>query len=174
MTDRRFVLLFFISCIAWFGSISAGSWAHAAQYYQSLDDVGVCIDERIYLRLEWAKTPQKLAQGLMYRTQLADDEGMLFSFPTAGYHPMWMKNTYVPLDIVFINSEHYITQIVTHTTPLSLATIGSPVHDDTLNVIELPAGMAAEYGISVGQTMRFPVDACENALPIESIDHNAH
>jgi uncharacterized membrane protein (UPF0127 family) len=95
----------------------------------------------------------------MYRTELAADAGMLFDFRTDQQVYMWMKNTYLPLDMVFIRSDGRIASIAANTTPLSTETIssGGPVRA----VLELPAGTAKARGITVGDRVRhhlFPND----------------
>ena len=66
----------------------------------------ICFKERCF-RVEIAQTPKQRAQGLMFRQDLAEDHGMLFDFNENGRHSFWMKNTLVPLDIIWINSEFF-------------------------------------------------------------------
>src|SRR5262245_38271015 len=73
--------------------------------------------------LEVVRTPAALAQGLMYRTELADRHGMLFVFPEDRDHHFWMKNTLIPLDMLFIASDGSIVGIHRNATPLSTAQI---------------------------------------------------
>jgi len=63
------------------------------------------------LQVEIADDPEERATGLMYRTELGENSGMLFVFPTAGNHSFWMKNTYIPLSIAFITGDGVIRQI---------------------------------------------------------------
>jgi uncharacterized membrane protein (UPF0127 family) len=113
----------------------------------------------VAFKVEMALTSDERAKGLMYRTELAPDAGMLFDFRTDQQVYMWMKNTYLPLDMVFIRSDGRIASIAANTTPLSTETIssGGPVRA----VLELPAGTAKARGITVGDRVRhhlFPND----------------
>jgi uncharacterized protein len=88
------------------------------------------------------------ARGLMFRRHMAADHGMLFDFEQDQPVTMWMKNTYLPLDMVFIRPDGTISRIAADTEPLSTAIIssGGPV----LAVLELNAGTAAKLGIAPG------------------------
>src|SRR5205085_10384280 len=69
--------------------------------------------------VEVASTPQTQTQGLMFRTHMEDAQGMLFLFPESSKHSFWMKNTLIPLDIIFIEPKGQIDTIYRNTTPLS-------------------------------------------------------
>jgi uncharacterized membrane protein (UPF0127 family) len=99
-------------------------------------------------QVEMATTPQEQETGLMFRTAVPADSGMLFVFPTVQPEPFWMKNTLVPLDMVFINPDGTIRAIAENTVPYSLAPVdsGGPV----LAVLELEGGITAKDDISVG------------------------
>ena len=98
--------------------------------------------------LEVVDTPETMQRGLMYRTALADDHGMLFVFPSDADHQFWMKNTLIPLDMIFITSDGRIAGIRANTTPLSTASVG--VGQPTRFVLEVPGGYAARRGIAPG------------------------
>lgn len=104
--------------------------------------------------VELALTPGQQAQGLMYRRSLAPTAGMLFLYRPAQPISMWMMNTYVPLDMLFVGADKRIVRIAERTVPLSTETIpsGHPV----LAVIELAAGSAARFGIKVGDRVESP------------------
>jgi uncharacterized membrane protein (UPF0127 family) len=99
-------------------------------------------------QVEMATTPQEQETGLMFRKAVPADGGMLFIFPTVQPEPFWMKNTLVPLDMVFINADGTIRAIAENTVPFSLAPVdsGGPV----LAVLELQGGITAKEAISVG------------------------
>ena len=99
-------------------------------------------------QVEMATTPQEQETGLMFRRAVAADSGMLFVFPTVQPEPFWMKNTLVPLDMVFINPDGTIRAIAENTVPYSLAPVdsGGPV----LAVLELQGGITAKENIVVG------------------------
>lgn len=86
--------------------------------------------------------------GLMYRKVMAPDRGMLFDFHTPREVAFWMKNTLIPLDIVYIQADGTVLSIARNTTPLSEAAIpsGGPI----LGVLELAGGRAAEIGLLPG------------------------
>jgi len=65
----------------------------------------------VAISVEVADTPATRARGLMYRRKLAHDRGMLFVFPQAGYHGMWMSNTYIPLSVAFVDADGKIINI---------------------------------------------------------------
>lgn len=98
--------------------------------------------------VELALTPDQQARGLMYRRSLPTSGGMLFDFGQSRDVSMWMQNTYVPLDMLFIRADGRIHRIAEDTTPLSTATVssGGPVRF----VLELPAGTARRLGIAAG------------------------
>ena len=98
--------------------------------------------------LEIVTTDEERTKGLMYRKSLPEGTGMLFDFGEERVVVMWMKNTYVPLDMIFIRANGTIARIAENTTPLSEAHIssGTPVK----GVLELLAGAARKYGIMPG------------------------
>lgn len=105
--------------------------------------------------VEVARTPEQRAVGLMGRRDLAPDRGMLFDFGRTREVAMWMKNTFVPLDILFIDPEGRIVHIAENTTPQSLKRIpsGGPVRF----ALELLAGTSERLGISPGNRVRHPL-----------------
>jgi uncharacterized protein len=95
------------------------------------------------------------ARGLMFRRQMAPEHGMLFDFERDEPVTMWMKNTYLPLDMLFVRPDGVISRIAADTEPLSTAIIpsGGPV----LAVLELNAGVAAKLGIQPGDRIDHPL-----------------
>jgi uncharacterized protein len=104
--------------------------------------------------VELAQTPEQLAQGLMYRDRLPSRSGMLFIFPMVEETSMWMRNTQIPLDMLFIGADSRITHIVSNTRPFDERPIpsGGPVR----GVLEINAGKAAELSIGVGDKVENP------------------
>jgi uncharacterized protein len=98
--------------------------------------------------VEVAATQEDMAMGLMFRTALADSQGMLFPSPAPRETTMWMRNTYIPLDMVFIRADGVVHRIEAMTEPLSEAIIGSK--GDVLAVLELAGGAAARLGLVAG------------------------
>ncbi|HZP41477.1 MAG TPA: DUF192 domain-containing protein [Candidatus Binatia bacterium] len=102
----------------------------------------------VVVSLEVAATPEAQQRGLMYRTALSDDHGMLFVFPREADHEFWMKNTLVPLDMLFIARDGTIVGIHAEATPLSTAPIS--VGKASRYVLEVPGGYAARRRIASG------------------------
>ena len=98
--------------------------------------------------VEVARTAEEQTRGLMHRRRLAPDAGMLFDYGRPRNVAMWMRNTYIPLDMIFIGADWRITRIVERTVPFSLATVASagPVRA----VLEVNAGTASRLGIRPG------------------------
>jgi uncharacterized protein len=101
-----------------------------------------------------ADNPSRKAQGLMFVRALPELKGMLFVYPNPMPIGMWMKNTYIPLDMVFIDERGRIQQIIEQTTPHSLDTISSK--DPALAVLEIAGGEAKRLGLHPGQHVRHP------------------
>ena len=100
---------------------------------------------------ELADTPQLQAQGLMHRTQLGPNEAMLFPNEKPTARSFWMKNTPIPLDIIFIGLDGRISNIAAMTEPYSLEQVYSV--GSTSTVLEIAGGRAAELCISEGDTV---------------------
>lgn len=107
-------------------------------------------------RIEIASTPMDRSMGLMYRTDMADDEGMLFVFEQTLPVSFWMKNTPLPLDLLFID-QHGKIRDIKQGEPYSEAMIAP--RDAVRFVLELKAGTAAKNGIRVGDMLRHPAIA---------------
>jgi uncharacterized protein len=99
-------------------------------------------------QVELAKTFEEKAQGLMYRESLAPDGGMLFVYTKELRQAMWMKNTLIPLDMLFIRRNGRIAHIHERAVPGSLHTISS--RGRVLAILELRGGTAARLGIKSG------------------------
>jgi uncharacterized protein len=108
----------------------------------------------VSIALEVAATPEAMHRGLMYRTALADGTGMLFVFPDDAEHSFWMKNTLIPLDMLFLDAGGRVVGIHANAKPLSTLpiTVGVP----SRYVIEVPGGWAAGHGIAPGDRVELP------------------
>lgn len=116
-------------------------------------------DREVTLSLEIASTPQARATGLMKRSSIGPCDGMVFFFPSLNdtqpqfrIQKFWMKDTRIPLDILFIDENSRITTIA-HGLPQSLTPIGPDIPSAT--VIEIDAGRAAKEGIKVGDIVHY-------------------
>lgn len=106
------------------------------------------------IRAEVAADHATRGRGLMYRKALGQNAGMLFIFDQPAVHCMWMKNTYIPLDMVFIDADGRIQQIVEQTTPHSLELIRSDA--PARAVLEIAGGEAKRLGLHPGQQVDHP------------------
>jgi uncharacterized protein len=105
------------------------------------------------VRLEVVRTPADMARGLMFRERLGDDEGMLFVFPDSSEHVFWMKNTLLPLDMIFIDGAGSVVGVVERAEPQTLTprTVGAP----SRLVLEVIGGWSATHGVAKGDRVRF-------------------
>jgi uncharacterized membrane protein (UPF0127 family) len=112
-------------------------------------------EDSFEFQVELAVSPEQRSRGLMFRESLEEDRGMLFDFGRPQVVSMWMRNTYVPLDMLFIDAAGRITQIAADTQPLSDTVVASraPVRA----VLELRAGVSAKLGIEPGDRVIHPM-----------------
>ncbi len=103
--------------------------------------------------IEIADTDSSRARGLMYRTQLAESQGMLFIFPDEQPRSFWMHNTPLPLDMIFVNANGQIVTILKNTAPFDDSKYDSPA--PAKYVIEVNAGYTEKYHITVGDRIRW-------------------
>jgi uncharacterized membrane protein (UPF0127 family) len=105
--------------------------------------------------VEVAETPEQMEQGLMFRRAMAPDAGMLFDYKTPTVATMWMRNTLIPLDMLFVDAQGRIVNIHQRAVPQSLDIIAAaaPVRA----VIELNGGTAARLGIAPGDRVQHPI-----------------
>jgi len=107
----------------------------------------------VVFQAEIADTPDERTKGLMFREQMDDDHGMIFLFPDEQQRSFWMKNTLIPLDMIFIRSDHTILGVVENAEPQT--TVSRSVPGASQFVLEINAGRAAELGIGPDQEVRF-------------------
>ncbi len=105
------------------------------------------------INIEIADNDAERAQGLMWRTSMPEDDGMLFVFDQSKILTFWMKNTYIPLDMVFADSTGRIVTIHQNATPFSEATIAST--QPAKYVVEVNGGFCAKYGIVDGDAISY-------------------
>ncbi|MCI5050306.1 MAG: DUF192 domain-containing protein [Rickettsiales bacterium] len=117
------------------GRISVGTGAHVAEF-----------------KVEIALNESQRKRGLMFRHNLAPYDGMLFDFKHAQPISMWMKNTPLSLDMIFIDEGMNVVHIAKHTTPYSTQGIQAPVN--VRYVLELEAGKARKHGIITGDRLQ--------------------
>jgi uncharacterized membrane protein (UPF0127 family) len=105
------------------------------------------------VNVELARTPDEQARGLMFRDRLADDAGMLFIFSQSSDHAFWMKNTLIPLDMIFIDEAGTVAGVVERAEPQTLTprSVGAP----SRYVLEVNGGWSAANGFGKGDRVRF-------------------
>lgn len=109
----------------------------------------------VTFHVERATTDETRARGLMFRESLAPDDGMIFLYDRPGNTSFWMKNTLIPLDMVFFNDKGEVTHIEVSAKPQSLEPRG-PNRSDTCAVLEIGGGQAARHGLKTGDKLRTP------------------
>jgi uncharacterized membrane protein (UPF0127 family) len=102
--------------------------------------------------VEIAATPEQQQRGLMFREHVGPEEGMIFPFAPAKPASFWMKNTMVPLDMIFIRADGTIASIAVNTVPYSLDPVG--VGEPVAAVLEIAGGRSIELGIKAGDRVR--------------------
>ena len=112
--------------------------------------------------VELAATPSDRSRGLMFRRELGPRTGMLFDFGRDEIASMWMKNTFIALDMVFVDRSGVVRRIVRNARPRSLDTISSRV--PVRAVLEIAGGEAERIGLAAGDRLRHPVfgTRCDN------------
>ncbi len=140
-----------------YGPLSAALAQSGTAMVLETDPVDLVIstfETEISFRVEVADTPFERQQGLMFRKSMPADHGMLFEFGETRQVAMWMKNTYIALDMVFIGDDGRINAI-RQATPHSLDIVAPQTQ--TRFVLELNAGITGKNGIAVGAKVRHPV-----------------
>ena len=130
-------------------TIGRGAGAAAAESLEFVTATGAHRFE-----IEVARTDREREVGLMYRRSMPRNHGMLFMFPSEQPVSMWMKNTYIPLDMVFVSHKGRVTNIARDAVPMSEAII--PSGPPAFAVIELNAGAARAINLAVGDQVRHP------------------
>jgi uncharacterized membrane protein (UPF0127 family) len=128
----------------------------AAPVSAPLQIIPVALPNGTTIEVELARTAAQRSMGLMFRQALGPDEGMLFVFDLPDEHRFWMRNTLIPLDIIWMDRTRKIVHIESNVPPCQAdpcATYGPK--QPILYVLELAAGRAAALGLKVGQTLGF-------------------
>jgi uncharacterized protein len=156
MKIYRLALLLCIGVYA--AAATAGAPEPAAEplsaFPQSLLAIRTAAGTVINFKIWTADTPARDMQGLMFVHDMDQHAGMLFVFPEIHRVTMWMRNTYIPLDMLFMNRAGKIEYIAENTAPLSDKIIGAP--EPEFAVLELNGGASARFGIRVGDTVLHP------------------
>jgi len=106
--------------------------------------------------LELAVTPEEISNGLMFRPSLPDNRGMLFLFDQPRLPAFWMKNTLIPLDLVFLDGAGGVVDVIAEVQPCAAEPCPNyPPSSPAQAVLEINAGSAAAHGIDVGAVIQF-------------------
>jgi uncharacterized protein len=133
-------------------------------FWSSVARSGECAVDRVDLRNDAGKASFSVevvddagerAQGLMARSKMGASHGMLFVYPAPGQVSFWMKNTLIPLDMVFLDAAGSVRQIHENAVPLDLTPIAGG--DDIQFVLEINGGLSKGLGIAVGSQLRHPM-----------------
>lgn len=154
-------------CSLRFGSVVlmvalACSWIQAAAETPSDQWILIKTPKGDVIQAELADTIQKRAQGLMYRTTLARDRGMLFTFGDSQLWAIWMKNTRIPLDILWLDEKKAIVHIEKNIPICTRVDDGCPTYQPNQNaayVLELAAGVADELKLTRSTKLHFTLPA---------------
>jgi uncharacterized membrane protein (UPF0127 family) len=125
----------------------------AAEAAPALVSVAAGDGRSVPFRVEIARTEPEREQGLMYREHLAPDAGMLFIFERPGPLTFWMKNTFIPLDMIFIGADRRVVGIVENAEPRTLTARRVP--GLSRYVLEINGGLSAKLGIQTGSAVAF-------------------
>lgn len=154
-TPQKLGRIFVIFCCL---ALAIGGWAlnnkNKANGFEKQNITIVTHSKTYPLIVEIAKTPAQWELGLMHRTRLDGIDGMLFLFGENDRRYMWMKNTHLPLDMVFFDKEGTVVDIARDAVPESTDVISSLV--PSAMILELPAGKVNEYGIQFGDKIHVP------------------
>ncbi|HMB11166.1 DUF192 domain-containing protein [Saliniramus sp.] len=132
--------------------------SHQAAWAQDTDSLTIVSGaDRHEFSIELVDTPESRARGLMYRRSMPEDHGMLFDFGRVDMVSMWMRNTYIPLDMLFVRADGSIARIARDTEPLSERSISSG--EPVLAVFEINAGISDRLGITAGDRIDHPLFA---------------
>ena len=130
-----------------------------------------CAPDRVDLRGPWGQarftaevvdTPESRAQGLMFRESLPRSAGMLFIYEAPTAPSFWMRNTLIPLDMIFVGPDGGVTHVHHNAIPLDETPI--PGGENVLMVLEINGGLAERFGIAPGSELRHPRLDQDNAL----------
>lgn len=153
---RLALLLVLIGCTKAMPPANETQPAAATTTAPSANGPRVILPDGAVIAVEVVADEELRAQGLMYRDQLDPAAGMLFFFPEEGEYPFWMKNTRIPLDMIWIAKDKRIAAIHHDVPPCKTTDCPSyPPNARSMYVLELAAGGAKRHGLKVGDPLRF-------------------
>jgi uncharacterized protein len=123
--------------------------------YKNNFEKNVCFGDNCFI-VELAKTEKKISQGLMFRESLASNRGMLFIFAQPGIYSFWMKNTKIPLDIIWLNDKKEVVFLANNVVPCYQEFCPSINPGERAKyVLEINAGLAEKIGLKMGDKLNF-------------------
>jgi uncharacterized membrane protein (UPF0127 family) len=137
-------------------SMAAGACSHTTTEAPHAHEPEVVLSTRAgdqHVKVEIARTPNERARGLMYRQKLEPGRGMIFLFERSEPLKFWMKNTYIPLDMIFISNERKVIYVEENAEPLTTQSRGPD--EDSQFVLEVPGGWARAHGVERGVAVKF-------------------
>jgi uncharacterized membrane protein (UPF0127 family) len=143
MKITEILLIFFMICVT----------LGFTFFYQSKNSEPMVCFENNCFSVEIADDVNERTKGLMFRENMDKDRGMFFIFEQEGVYPFWMKDTILPLDIIWMNSEREIVFIKENAEPYNIIPINP--EKDALYVLEINAGESNKIGLKVGQVVSF-------------------
>jgi uncharacterized membrane protein (UPF0127 family) len=138
------------------GGAAPASGAGAATAPQARSGPRVIFPDGSAIHVEIANDDDLRAQGLMYRDHLAPQDGMLFFFPSDGFYAFWMKNTRIPLDMIWIDANRRVVDVKFEVPPCRADPCPSyPPKGDARYVLEVAGGVARQHALKAGDLLRF-------------------
>ena len=114
------------------------------------------IEKFTNLKLDVVTNQDDMRRGLMFKKYLPEDEGLLFNYGFSGNHSVWMKNTYIPLDVLFLDKKFIIIDYVENTKPLSLDSIS--IDKPSYYIVEVNANTIKKLHLKKGQKLNFTLN----------------
>jgi uncharacterized membrane protein (UPF0127 family) len=167
LDERRRTRGFTAALVLTLVAVAASTWVAACTHERAPAVVLQGRDGPVRVEVEVALTREEQERGLMWRDHLDPDAGMLFVFRAQVVRSFWMKNTPLPLDIVFIDKNRRIVSIAERTTPFSLASIRSA--GPAKYVLEVNGGFCREHGVQAGTSVEL-IDVSEHPSAAASVD----
>lgn len=137
-------------------SMAAGACSHTTTEAPRAREPEVVLSTRAgeqHVKVEIARTDPERQRGLMYRQKLEPGRGMIFLFPRPEPLKFWMKNTYIPLDMIFIANDKRVVYVEENAEPLTTQSRGPD--EDSQFVLEVPGGWARAHGVERGVAVKF-------------------
>jgi uncharacterized membrane protein (UPF0127 family) len=133
--------------------MAASGAAVTAQY--AMKRTEVVFPDKTTISVEVAQTDTERQRGLMFRKSLGDDQGMLFVFEEPGFYPFWMKNTLIPLDMLWLDAGGRVVSISEYVPPCKTEECPSypPTSQSAIYVVEVNAGFVKKHGVTVGDLL---------------------